>query len=453
MENQIPAQPPVAPQPPVVVAPPPPAEPQIAPAPPPPTTPQKPSVQPKTPAAQLTPEELKKLKEKKAKDKKKRMMVAGIVTGSFVFIAIIVTIFILLVQGGGSENPLLKMFGITEENFYPFLIALTNIMFGLAIFIAFIVGVIGAFKMLMAKKDDKSGKQKGMIMAIIGAGLCVMLLMTWTFTYLYLTDKQVEKQEAQDTSVIKTNPEELTGLTAPLTIEFDASGIPFNPYKYKILSYEWNFGDGSTATGETISHRYTTKGPDSGRYQVVLTLTYEDVNTGEEQEESITLDVVFENEQVGASFTATPESGEIPLEVSFDASESLDPDGEIVSYEWDFDGDSEFDDGEGETITYTYDKEGKYTVSLRVTDNNGEYNVATVEIDAQGSNSPTAIITEETDEYFTGVEYMFSAEDSESPVGNEIEKYEWDFGDGTAYQKTRTVKHTYEEVGEYTIRY
>jgi len=449
MDNQIPEQNKPQAQPPATPVPP--QAPQPAPVVQQPTVVAPQLQQAKTPAAQLTPEELKKLKEKKAKEKKKRMMTAGIITGVFVFVAIIVTIFILLVQGGGSENPLLKMFGITEENFYPFLIALTNMMFGLAIFIAFIVGVIGAFKMLMAKKDDKAGKQKGMIMAVIGGGLCFVLITAWTFTYLYLTDKQVEKQEAQDTSVIKTDPEELTGLTAPLTIEFDASQIPFNPYKYKILSYEWNFGDGSTATGETVSHRYTKKGPDSGRYQVTLTLTYQDLNSGEEQEETITLDVVFKNEQVGASFTATPESGEIPLEVSFDASESLDPDGEIVSYEWDLDGDSEFDDGEGKTITYTYEKEGKYTVSLRVTDNNGEYNVATLEIDAQGSNSPTAVITEETDEYFAGIEYIFSAEDSTSPVGNEIEKYEWDFGDGTAYQKTRTVKHAYEETGEYTV--
>jgi len=37
-----------------------------------------------------------------------------------------------------------------------------------------------------------------------------------------------------------------------------------------------------------------------------------------------------------ASFTATPETGEAPLTVSFDAGASDDTDGTIVSYEWDY---------------------------------------------------------------------------------------------------------------------
>ena len=46
-----------------------------------------------------------------------------------------------------------------------------------------------------------------------------------------------------------------------------------------------------------------------------------------------------------ASFTATPTNGDAPLEVDFDASNSTDPDGNIVSYAWDF-GDGTSDAGE-----------------------------------------------------------------------------------------------------------
>jgi PKD repeat protein len=416
-----------------------------------------PAAQPAAPAQKdqklkLTPEEEKALKAKKAKAKKKRAIIAGIVTASIVFVVIIVTVFLLLTQGGGSQNPLLKMFGISEENFYPFLISITNIVFGLAIFITFIVAVIGLFKTSMAKKDDKPGKTKGIMMTVIGGVFFLFLAFGWTFTYMYLSSKQVAEQEAQDTSVIITNPEELTNLTAPMTIEFDASQIPFNEYKYKIISYAWDFGDGANATGAVTSHRYTEKGPDSGRYQVTLTLTYQDLGTGEEAQDQLTLDVVFSNEQVSAMFTADPTEGEIPLDVSFDASESMDPDGEIVAYDWDFNGDGQYDDASGVTANYTYEKAGGYMASLRVTDNSGEYSTYDVDITATSELSPTAVVTETNDgEYYAGVEYSFSAIESSSPNG-EIEKYTWDFGDETAAVKTRTADHTFEKAGTYIVK-
>lgn len=407
----------------------------------------EPTPEPEKP--KLTPEQTKELKVKKKKVKKKKAIMAMAITGGVVAVVIIVMIFLLLVQGGGSNNPLLQMFGISEDNFFPFLISLTNIIFGLVIFIAFIVGVIGVFKASMTKKEDKAGKKKSIIMASIGGFAVLVLAFAWGFTYMYLSSQYTETQEAQDTSLIQTVPEELTDLTAPLTIEFDASNIPFNPYQYQIISYEWNFGDGSTATGESVSHRYTQKGPDAGRYEVILDITYEDLNTGEEAVEELILDVVFSNEQVTASFTATPQEGGIPLEVQFDASESVDPDGEIVAYEWDLDGDGKYDDGEGVEASYTYEQAGSYEVELRITDNNGEYSLTSLTIEA-GTTVPVAVITEPTSEYYEDIEYTFSAADSDSPNGD-IESYVWDFGDGSSEIKTKTAKHTYSSPGTYNL--
>lgn len=69
-----------------------------------------------------------------------------------------------------------------------------------------------------------------------------------------------------------------------------------------------------------------------------------------------------------ASIIATPLSGEVPLEVIFDGSDSYDKDGSIISYKWDF--------GDGSTSTeikilHIYTSVGKYTVTLSITDSQG----------------------------------------------------------------------------------
>ncbi|MFN7147970.1 MAG: PKD domain-containing protein [Microthrixaceae bacterium] len=78
-----------------------------------------------------------------------------------------------------------------------------------------------------------------------------------------------------------------------------------------------------------------------------------------------------------AAATATPDTGEAPLEVSFDASDSSDPDGTIVSYAWDFgDGAS----GSGVITTHEYADAGDYTVTLTVTDDAGATATTTLEV-------------------------------------------------------------------------
>jgi len=74
------------------------------------------------------------------------------------------------------------------------------------------------------------------------------------------------------------------------------------------------------------------------------------------------------NQSPAASFTANPTSGVVPLEVTFNASSSSDPDGSITSYAWDFkDGAT----GSGQTINHTFNSIGSYNVLLAVTDNEG----------------------------------------------------------------------------------
>ena len=68
-----------------------------------------------------------------------------------------------------------------------------------------------------------------------------------------------------------------------------------------------------------------------------------------------------------ASFTATPSTGPSPLQVAFDAGASTSTNGQLT-YDWDLDGDGQYDDATGVTTQRTYTAVGSLTVRLRVTD-------------------------------------------------------------------------------------
>ncbi|RLG04612.1 MAG: hypothetical protein DRN68_09640, partial [Thaumarchaeota archaeon] len=129
----------------------------------------------------------------------------------------------------------------------------------------------------------------------------------------------------------------------------------------KIVSRQWDFGDGTTSTERNPTHRYTKK----GSFTVKLTVTDDD---GLKHTKEVEIQVV--NLPPEATFTFEPEEPYAGQEVSFDASGSGDPDGEIVEYAWDFDGDG-VTDAEGIEVFHTFAEPGTYTVKLTVTDDDG----------------------------------------------------------------------------------
>lgn len=85
-----------------------------------------------------------------------------------------------------------------------------------------------------------------------------------------------------------------------------------------------------------------------------------------------------------AVISADPVSGEVPLTVNFDGSESSDSDGSITNYSWDFgDGSS----AQGVSVTHTFDSEGEYVVTLTVTDNANATGETQVTITVSGIES------------------------------------------------------------------
>jgi len=76
---------------------------------------------------------------------------------------------------------------------------------------------------------------------------------------------------------------------------------------------------------------------------------------------------------------------ESPMHVEFDASASTDPDGIVVRYEWDFDGDGifEYDGGAARRTDFYYWEPGSFETTVRVTDDDGLSDTAGVSVDVE----------------------------------------------------------------------
>jgi PKD repeat protein len=94
-----------------------------------------------------------------------------------------------------------------------------------------------------------------------------------------------------------------------------------------------------------------------------------------------------------ATLTASPRSGPAPLTVRFDGSGSSDPDGQTLSFEWNF-GDGIMATG-ASIQTHTYQNTGRFSASVTVRDGSGGSSSASVTIDA-GNTPPVPTITTPT---------------------------------------------------------
>lgn len=150
-----------------------------------------------------------------------------------------------------------------------------------------------------------------------------------------------------------------------------------------------------------------------------------------------------------AEFTFSPDEEYAPVEVSFDASASADPDGHIVRYDWDF-GDGET--GRGMQVTHTYRDDGEYQVRLTVRDNLGAEGTAIATVTVLNP-PPVARFTWRPAEPVVGQTVVFDASASYDPASlsaKEVVSWHWDFGDGTQGDG-QMVDHVYLVPGTYTV--
>lgn len=211
-----------------------------------------------------------------------------------------------------------------------------------------------------------------------------------------------------------------------------------------VASYAWGFGDGSTGSGQTVTHTFRTPGVN------LVTLTITD-NLGH-------LATVTHPVTVGGAVTFSPTfftnpagnlvSGE---SIIFNASANTPPTGHTISgYFWDF-GDGT-DGATGAVVSHTFAHAATYNVLLRVTLDNGSQPTSQTALTINPPN-PTAVINLSPPTGAVGQVISFLGNNSTPAPGRTLVTYTWNFGDGSAVVSgpQSVVAHTYGAKGTFTI--
>ena len=198
-----------------------------------------------------------------------------------------------------------------------------------------------------------------------------------------------------------------------------------NPSGQSISSYEWNFGDGQSGTGQNTTHTYA----QPGTYQATLT-----VSTGNGHCTSAITKTVTVNAMPTASFTSTTVCQGNATQFT-----STSTGAQINSYQWNF-GDNQT--GSGQTTSHTYTQPGTYQATLTVQTSAGCSHSITQTVTV--NQQPTADFIAEN--VCQGNPMVFTS----TSTGDQINSYQWNFGDGQT-GTGQTVSHTYAQAGNYPV--
>jgi outer membrane protein OmpA-like peptidoglycan-associated protein len=128
------------------------------------------------------------------------------------------------------------------------------------------------------------------------------------------------------------------------------------------VQFRWNFGDGTTATGEVATHSFAT----AGTYTVNFTASNQDGRGQSMRSCTVTVTPPPAPAEI-VTVTANPQTFDVcqPTTVQFSANVRGDA---PITYEWNF-GDGTT--GQGANPTHTYSEAGTYTVTLTATNQAG----------------------------------------------------------------------------------
>ncbi len=263
----------------------------------------------------------------------------------------------------------------------------------------------------------------------------------WSAQLIVTDDSGVLNGTASDDVTIRVNHPPVAEAGDPITtdslfVTLDASGSA--DADGDALMYTWDFGDGSTGQGAQVTHAFSR----AGIYPVTLRV---DDGTGLSNAQAVDATTVTIQTRPVADAGGNREvcSGEPIL---FDASGSVDPDGGLLLYDWDF-GDGSVSDLINPTKTY--ERPGVYPVTLQVRDETGTAHgsdmdriAALVREGPIADAGPDLTVCANQDLRFDG--------SGSTDADGAVNAFAWTFGDGATASGERPA-HSFARPGSYTV--
>jgi PKD repeat protein len=227
------------------------------------------------------------------------------------------------------------------------------------------------------------------------------------------------------------------------SITFDASGSWDTASDLPLLTYEWDFGDGTARTGASNSNKVVTHTyAETGVYIVLLVVRDDDWTANNT--------AFIENSLLTVTGSATGNgtvtfSYEPPVYngTGGNSTNSTGGSGLPTGYYWDF-GDGSYD--AGPNATHTYASDGVYVVTFIITDAFGALSIHNILITVLNS-PPTA---EAGPDQAGNEDQVLTFQGQGSDPGGGTVTYSWNFGDGHT-ATTQVATHAFTQEGTYTV--
>ena len=205
----------------------------------------------------------------------------------------------------------------------------------------------------------------------------------------------------------------------------------------QVGSFQWNFGDGGTGSGQTVTHTFTR----IGTFPVTLTIT-DSVGRTNFVTQSIT---IGQGQLPIAAFTVSPQPpAVIGQTLNFNGSGSTAAPGHFLAdFAWDF-GDGKTSGGVSTTHAYT--QTGTFIASLIVTDDAGRKSALFPQTIVVNEGNPTPDFTFTPSSPKSGEQVTFDASPTTASAGRTIVSWSWSFGTTLASPPSGTgqsVRTTY----------
>ncbi len=204
-------------------------------------------------------------------------------------------------------------------------------------------------------------------------------------------------------------------------------------------AWKWTFGDGTTSTAKNPTHKYSK----AGNYTVALTVSNAAGSNTITKTNYIKVSGTSSQTPV-AAFSASPTSGNTPLNVTFTDSSTGSP----TTWSWNF------GDGTSATVknpVHTYSTAGSYSVTLKVGNsagNNTTTKSSYIKVTAKNTTNATIPVVSFWGSRTSGTAPLtitFTDASTNTPTS-----WYWSFGDGT-YSTVQRPRHTYSKAGTYSV--